>query len=106
MNTPVEAAVASGTDDVWLLRLYIAGQSPRSLAALSNLYGFCELHLSGRYEIETVDLVQHPERAADDDILAIPTLVRRQPQPTRTIIGDLSEPESLRTSLQLRPLVA
>jgi len=76
---------------VWYLRLYIAGQSPKSLYASANLKKLCEEHLAGHYEIETIDLVEDPTRARDDDILAIPTLVRRLPPPQRKVIGDLSD---------------
>ena len=69
------------TDEVWYLRLYVAGQSPKSLRAFANLKKLCEEHLAGRYEIEVIDLVEHPSLARGDDILAIPTLVRRLPRP-------------------------
>lgn len=72
------------------LRLYIAGQSARSIVAISNLKQICELHLEGRYSIEVIDLIAQPHLAKADDILAIPTLVRRLPTPLRKIIGDLS----------------
>jgi circadian clock protein KaiB len=89
--------------DVWLLRLYVAGQSPRSLRAFVNLKTLCEEHLTGRYEIEIVDLVAQPARARSDDILAIPTLVRRLPAPRRKIIGDLSNTERVMVGLHLQP---
>jgi circadian clock protein KaiB len=88
-------------DGVWSLRLYIAGQSPRSLHALANLTRLCDEHLTGRYEIEVVDLVDDPSRARGDDILAIPTLVRCQPLPSRKIIGDLSDTVVAMASLGL-----
>lgn len=91
------------TDEKWDLRLYIAGQTPRSLAALSNLKSLCEEHLQGRYNIEVVDLVKHPQLAAGDEILAIPTLVRKLPQPIRRIVGDLRDTERALVGLQLRP---
>jgi len=84
--------------------LYVAGQSPKSLRALTNLTTLCEEHLAGRYEIEIVDLVEQPSLARSDDILAIPTLVRRLPAPLRKIIGDLSNTERVLVGLRLRPL--
>ena len=85
------------------LRLYVAGQSPKSLKALANLKRLCEEHLDKRYEIEVVDLVEHPRLAAGDEIIAIPTLVRRLPEPIRKIIGDLSDSERVIVGLQLLP---
>jgi circadian clock protein KaiB len=87
----------------WDLRLYVAGQTPRSLAALSNLKRFCEEYLPDRYAIEVVDLVEEPQRARVDQILAIPTLVRKLPSPMRKIIGDLSHTERVLVGLDLRP---
>jgi circadian clock protein KaiB len=87
---------------VWYLRLYVAGQSPRSLRALANLSKLCEEHLAGRYEIEIVDLVAHPASASSDDILAIPTLVRIRPAPMRKIIGDLSNTERVLGGIELQ----
>lgn len=89
--------------EVWELRLYIAGQTPRSIAAFANLKRICEQHLQGRYNIEVVDLVKHPQLAAGDQILAIPTLVRKLPQPLRKIVGDLRDTERALVGLQLRP---
>ena len=97
-----DTAVPEG-QEVWHLRLYVAGQSPKSLVALANLKKLCEQYLSGHYEIETIDLVQHPTLARDDDILAIPTLVRRLPPPIRKIIGDLSNTGRVLVSLHLQP---
>ena len=90
-------------NQVWELRLYVAGQTPRSLAAFANLKKICEEHLAGRYNIEVVDLVKHPQLAAGDQILAIPTLVRKLPQPLRKIVGDLRDTERALVGLQLRP---
>lgn len=89
--------------DVWNLRLYVAGQTPRSIAAFANLKRLCEEHLSGRYNIEVVDLVKHPQLAAGDQIVAIPTLVRKLPEPLRKIVGDLRDTERALVGLQLRP---
>lgn len=86
-----------------ILRLYIAGQTPRSIAAFANLKRICEEHLAGRYRIEVIDLVQNPQLAAGDQILAVPTLVRRLPEPVRRIIGDLSNAERVLVGLDIRP---
>ena len=91
--------------EVWELRLYVAGNSPKSAAAFSNLKKLCEAHLHGRYVIEVVDLLQHPQLAAGDQILAIPTLVRKLPSPLRKIVGDLSNTERTLVGLQLRPKI-
>ncbi|HKQ28846.1 MAG TPA: circadian clock KaiB family protein [Burkholderiales bacterium] len=94
----------NGSDpDKWELRLYTAGQTPKSLAAIKNLKKVCEEHLAGRYEIEIVDLLKNPRLAKDDQIVAIPTLVRKLPDPVRKIIGDLSDTERALVGLQLRP---
>ncbi len=89
--------------EMWELRLYVAGQSPKSIAAFSNLKKLCEEHLAGRYAIEIVDLLEHPQLAAGDQIVAIPTLVRKLPEPLRKIVGDLSNAERALVGLQLRP---
>jgi circadian clock protein KaiB len=88
----------------WQLRLYVAGQTPRSMAALANLKRVCETHLAGRYQIEVVDLLVNPRLAAGDQILAVPTLVRKVPEPIRKIIGDLSNEERVLVGLDVRPL--
>ena len=98
-----ENAGPDPAEDMWDLRLYIAGQTPRSVAAFANLKKICEEHLQGRYNIEVVDLVKHPQLAAGDQILAIPTLVRKLPQPLRKIVGDLRDTERALVGLQLRP---
>jgi circadian clock protein KaiB len=85
------------------LRLYVAGQSPKSLRAFDNLMRLCEEHLDGRYDIEIVDLLENPQLAAGDEIVAIPTLVRRLPAPMRKIIGDLSDSDRVLVGLQLLP---
>jgi circadian clock protein KaiB len=89
--------------EVWNLRLYVAGQTPRSLAAFANLKHLCEDYLQGRYTIEVIDLVATPRLAKDDQILAIPTLVRRLPEPVRKIIGDLSNTDRVLVGLDLIP---
>ena len=99
-----DSGSADTTDpDFCHLRLYVAGQSPKSLRALSNLKRLCEEHLDSRYEIEIVDLVANPRLAAGDEIIAIPTLVRKLPAPMRKIIGDLSDAERVIVGLQLLP---
>ena len=87
----------------WRLRLYVAGQTPKSVAALKNLRQLCEEHLAGQYEIEVVDLLENPQLAAGDQILAVPTLVRKLPEPIKKIIGDLSNSERVLVGLDLRP---
>jgi circadian clock protein KaiB len=102
MRSPDDSDTAvAETRDVWCLRLYVAGQSPKSLRAFANLKRLCDEHLAGRYEIEVVDLVEHPSLARSDDILAIPTLVRRLPAPLRKIIGDLSNTERVLVGLRV-----
>src|SRR3954469_15597172 len=88
--------------EIWQLRLYVAGQTPRSVAAFANLKRICDEHLPGRYEIEVVDLLKHPQLAAGDQILALPTLVRKLPQPIRKIVGDLRDTERALVGLQIR----
>jgi len=88
---------------LWQLRLYVAGQTPKSLTAFSNLKQICETHLEGRYRIEVIDLLEQPQLSTGDQILAIPTLVRKLPQPVRKIIGDLSDTERVLVGLDLRP---
>jgi circadian clock protein KaiB len=87
---------------VWNLRLYVAGQTPKSVRAFANLKVLCEEHLTGRYQIEVIDLREHPQLARGDQIVAIPTLVRRLPQPVRTMVGDLSNSVRLLVGLDLR----
>jgi circadian clock protein KaiB len=91
-------------DSVYLLRLYVAGQTAKSVAAFSNLKKICEEHLHGKYQIEVIDLVQNPGLAQGDQILALPTLVRRLPHPIKKIIGDLSNTERVLVGLDIRPL--
>jgi circadian clock protein KaiB len=87
--------------EVWRLRLYVAGQSPKSLAAIRNLRKVCEEHLAGRYELEVIDLLANPRLAKDHQIVAIPTLVRDLPNPIRKIIGDLSDTDRTLVGLDL-----
>jgi circadian clock protein KaiB len=88
-------------ENLWILKLYVAGQTPKSLVAFANLKRLCEDHLEGRYTIEVIDLMKTPRLARDDQILAIPTLVRKLPVPVRRIIGDLSNTERVLVGLDL-----
>ena len=90
--------------ETWELRLYVAGQTPKSLAAFANLKRICEEYLDGQYQIEVIDLLQNPHLAREDQILAIPTLVRKLPEPLRKIIGDLSNKERVLVGLDVSPL--
>ncbi len=94
----------AGSQKVWELRLYVAGQTPHSLAAFANLKQICEAHLAGRYRIEVIDLLENPQLGQGDQILAIPTLVRKLPEPVKKIIGDLSNTERVLVGLDLRPV--
>jgi circadian clock protein KaiB len=98
----LDAPTLTDTQEDWHLRLYVAGPSPKSLKALANLKALCEEHLAGRHEIEIIDLVDQPMLARSDDILAIPTLVRRVPVPLRKVIGDLSDTERVLVGLRVQ----
>jgi circadian clock protein KaiB len=87
----------------WNLRLYVAGQTPKGVAAFGNLKKICEEHLQGRYTIEVIDLLKNPQLAKGDQILAVPTLVRKLPTPVRKIIGDLSNKDRVLVGLDIRP---
>jgi len=89
-------------EEIWELRLYVAGQTVKSVTALANLKKYCEEHLKGRYQLEVIDLLQNPQLAEGDQILAIPTLVRKVPSPIRKIIGDLSNKERVLVGLDIR----
>ena len=91
-------------DKKWELRLYVAGKTPKSVAALNNLKKYCETHLKGQYRIEVIDLLKKPQLAEGDQIFAIPTLVRKVPEPIRKIIGDLSNEEKVLVGLNIRTL--
>lgn len=97
------APVPENKPEMWRLRLYVAGQTPKSVAAFANLKKICEQHLKGQYEIEVTDLLENPKLAKGDQILAIPTLVRKLPQPIRKIIGDLSNTERVLIGLDVVP---
>jgi circadian clock protein KaiB len=92
------------TNDLWVLRLYVAGQTPKALTAFSNLKKICEEQLNGEYSIEVIDLLRNPQLGADDQIFALPTLVRKLPVPVRKIIGDLSNTERVLVGLDLLPV--
>ena len=100
---PANATVPSQAQESWLLRLYVAGMTPRAVAAFDNLKNLCEEHLPGSYQIEIVDLLETPRLAAGDQIVAVPTLVRKLPPPMKKIIGDLSNEERVLVGLDLRP---
>jgi circadian clock protein KaiB len=93
---------APGKPEVWKLRLYVAGQTPKSIRAFSNLKVLCEEHLKGRYRIEVIDLMENPQLARGDQIIAVPTLIRKLPQPVRKIIGDLSDSVRVLVGLDVR----
>ena len=93
------------SEEKWELRLYVAGNTPKSSLALSNLKRYCEEHLKGKYMIEVIDLLKHPQLAEGDQIFAIPTLVKKVPVPIRKIIGDLSNEERVLVGLDVQPLV-
>jgi circadian clock protein KaiB len=99
MSQPVDPIAES-----WMLRLYIAGRTPKSVTALANLKKLCEEQLPGRYDLEVVDLMEHPERAKADQIVAIPTLVRKLPEPLKRMIGDLSNKDRVIVGLELDQL--
>jgi circadian clock protein KaiB len=97
------SANSKSKPEMWNLRLYVAGQTPKSVAAFANLKNICEEHLKGQYTIEVIDLLENPKLAKGDQILAIPTLVRKLPEPIRKIIGDLSNTERVLVGLNLCP---
>ena len=100
----IEFSESTLEEGIWVLRLYVAGQTPNSLAAFANLKKICEEHLAGKYRIEVIDLLVNTTLASGDQILAVPTLVRRLPSPMRKVIGDLSNTERVLVGLDLRPL--
>ncbi len=97
------AGASASSAETWELRLYVTGRSPKSVRAIENLQLACERYLTEQYHIEIVDLLENPRLAADDQILAVPTLVRKLPPPIRKIVGDLSDTDRLLVGLQLRP---
>ena len=102
-TTNDESRPSGNSQEVWELRLYVAGQSPKSLEAFANLKEICEEHLAGRYTIEVVDLLENPQLAKGDEIVAIPTLVRKLPEPLCKLVGTLKDTERTLVGLQLRP---
>lgn len=102
-SDPGELSKGPWETETFDLRLYVAGQSPRSVRALENLRAVCDEHLAGRYTVEVIDLLQNPALARGDEIIAVPTLVRKLPEPIRKIIGDLSDTDRVLVGLQLRP---
>ncbi len=98
-----EAKQIEAENDLWVLRLYVAGQSPKAMIALRNLKKICKEQLEGKFTIEVIDLLKNPQLGADDQILALPTLVRKLPVPVRKIIGDLSNTERVLVGLDLLP---
>ena len=92
-------------ENKWMLRLYVAGQTPKAISAYANLKKICEEHLQGSYQIEVIDLLVNPTLAKDDQILALPTLVRKLPEPIKKIIGDLSNTERVLVGLDVRPIL-
>ncbi|HOI12488.1 MAG TPA: circadian clock KaiB family protein [Methanoculleus sp.] len=101
--TDTQKTAGEENGEEWILRLYVAGQTPKSLAAFANLKRICEEHLAGRYKIEVIDLLEHPQLARGDQIFAVPTLVRKLPPPLRKIIGDLSNTEKVLVGLDVQP---
>jgi circadian clock protein KaiB len=108
MNQIISAAIQESPlpGGLYNLRLYVAGQTPKSITALANLKMICEEHLAGRYQIEVIDILEHPQLAAGDQILAVPTLVRRLPEPLKRIIGNLSNMERVLVGLDLRRAIS
>lgn len=103
MATPKKTGIKSVKE--YQLRLYVAGQTTKSVAAFANLKRICETHLAGRYKIDVIDLIANPKLAAGDQILAVPTLVRKLPEPIKKIIGDLSNEERVLVGLDLKPAI-
>jgi circadian clock protein KaiB len=104
VSTRAPSGIRRSEPDGLVLRLYVAGQTPKSLRAIDNLQRICDNELVGRYDIEIIDLVQDPRRARDDEIIAVPTLVRQLPRPLRRIIGDLSDTSKVLAGLQIAPV--
>ena len=102
--TPQSAGLQAATAPTFELRLYVAGHTAKSLTAIANLERICETHLAGQYRIEVIDLTKTPQLAAGDQILAVPTLVRRLPEPIKKIIGDLSNEERVLVGLDVQPV--
>lgn len=95
---------SDATEEIWNLRLYVAGQTRKSIMAFANLKKICEEHLAGKYRIEVIDLIKNPQLAKGDQIVALPTLVRKLPEPIKKIIGDLANTERVLVGLDIRPI--
>ena len=106
MNEYTGNSASDNANESWNLRLYVAGQTDKSIRAIKNLNRICAEHLEGRYSIEVIDLLERPQLAVGDQILAVPTLVRRLPEPIKKIIGDLSNEERVLVGLDIRPHAA
>ncbi|MBV1688250.1 circadian clock KaiB family protein [Novosphingobium sp. G106] len=104
MSEDVETSSDVAIPGHYNLRLYVAGQTPKSLSAIANLKSICEEHLAGRYTVEVIDLIESPQLAAGDQILAVPTLVRRLPPPIKRVIGNLSDTERVLVGLDIVPI--
>jgi len=105
-NTPEgkkKPVVPDVSENFWILKLYVAGQTPKSIAAFANLKKICDQHLAGKYRIEIVDLLKNPKLARGDQILAIPTVVRQLPPPVKKLIGDLANTERVLVGLDIKP---
>ncbi len=108
MDTPRRKAISvkkNSSEEVWILRLYVAGQTPKSIKAFANLKQICDEYLAGKYRIEVVDLLKNPTLAKGDQILAVPTLVRQLPPPVKKLIGDLANTERVLVGLDIKPAV-
>lgn len=101
-TTMEKKAKAHATEEIWNLRLYVAGQTPKSIKAFTNLKKICDEHLAGKYKIEVIDLLKNPQLAKGDQIIALPTLVRKLPEPIKKIIGDLANTERVLVGLDIR----
>jgi circadian clock protein KaiB len=99
-----KSALPETSGEAWILKLYVAGQTPKSIAAFANLKKICDEHLTGKYRIEIVDLLKNPKLAKGDQILAIPTLVRQLPPPVKKLIGDLANTERVLVGLDIKPV--
>jgi circadian clock protein KaiB len=95
-------AITDSTEEIWYLRLYVAGQTRKSITAFANLKKICEEHLAGKYRIEVIDLLKNPRLAKGDQIIAVPTLVKKLPEPLRKIIGDMADTERVLVGLDIR----
>jgi circadian clock protein KaiB len=102
-NAALEAAAAAMAEEVFMFRLYLAGPTPQACRAVVNIRAICEEHLSGRYQLEIVDLLENPARAKEDEVIAAPTLAKISPLPARRFIGDLSQTDRILSGLGLKP---